>query len=155
MSAPVVTSRLPAFLTALRSQLHGREGLAGVLIANAPPNVDDYELLTIVLCVSADMDQEWATRGNRQREETFTIHGTVTVLSPDGGEESADLARSQAFALLAEVEAQARDDFRVVDWMVSYQVKPRNLSQFALANGRVCDLDFDLTATARLPRSAS
>ena len=142
-------STLPDFLDALRASLAARSGLAGVNVVSGPVGPDDEGTAAIVLgddAITADDSPD--NIGDYSRAEVYRVPCHTIAFAPGKDEANVALARSTAFAYLAEVrEDQSENDTAtatVTDWsVVAWQ-----LEQGYDDNSRWALLRFTIEATA-------
>lgn len=111
----MATSRVPDAIDALVALFGAAPALDGVKVVDGPLVTGDP--LREAICVAydgaegggeaVDIQQEWASIGQKARNETFTITCAVVVW---GGATKVRPARERAFALLAAVEDALRAD---------------------------------------------
>lgn len=108
-----VTTKAALVEDKLIEQLQARVGLAGVQVEVGPLGNDSaaYEYIqTTGEPAPLSSSQVWGALGNRRKDEAVSIRGEIFVSRPGAGAAVLREARDRALELLAEVEAQLRDD---------------------------------------------
>lgn len=149
------TSKMLAYKHALADAL---------LVRAADPESDLYKVMVSTGFVETDAQdaiqfyeaegtQTWGALGNRRREEEFQIGGDVSVQRPGKGEDVMRECETRAFAILAEVERELRQNPSVAEIadvvaMVSYRAEGS-----ATASSRYCVIAFVIDGRKSLDRT--
>ena len=104
----MATSKVNAFLLALKAMLEARPGLSGVGVFTAHPGDELPREAVVVDRVTTD--QSWAALGRQRREEGFAVFLVLHIEKPGAGEAIATDARERVYAIKAEVEDALRAD---------------------------------------------
>lgn len=95
---------LPAFLTALQTNLAALGGLSGVNVYTAPVDEVSMGQRSIVFCPeSVTVSYEYQTMPRTEVYEEYEVPGFVWVSVPGAGETQIAAARTAAFAILEAV----------------------------------------------------
>lgn len=149
----IATSAIPAFLDAFADALAARADLAGVNVFSGPVAPDTAGLESI------QFDHVEGTQrgrvGNTGREESFDVHGLIYVVTPTPPgkvEQSIRDARDRAFALLAAIETQLRDDTHAGQTVRRAEITDYPFDQgIAPDGGRAGRISFVLSIATYLP----
>lgn len=150
------TSKIAAVEDALVAALKLRPGLAGVQVDIGPlgdENAREHIQIGVGVGASVSVQQEWGALGNRQRDESGVIHGEIYVKKPGAGASAIRAARDRAWELLAEVEEQLRDDYRIGGLVYLSGMQASEETRGMDPGNRISILHFSIEYRARLPRS--
>ncbi len=145
------TSTVPALFAGLRDRMRARLDAAGegaVAFYSAPMG-DDAALEAFTL-IGAGVDQDWATIGGLQIEESYVVRGDLVVILPGAGEGAATAARDRAYALLAHLETELRADRGVGGAVRLARLIRQDFRQGSSPAGRGAVIDFTLGIQTRL-----
>src|SRR6185436_2449320 len=136
------TSKVHAFLNALVDGLNARPALIEktVQVASAWLGGDTDRNESIQFS-DAEMSQEWGLLGNKRREETFTVAGSIGVHRAGKNEPVIREVRERVLVLLGEVEDFLRVDPSVGNVVKVCQLKDGRMDQGATDEGRWCQFD--------------
>lgn len=156
------TSRAAAIEDALIEQLQARPGLAGVQVEIGPLGDQEarnewIQIGTAVAGPGLSSSQEWGALGNRRRDEAGTIHGGIFVQKAGAGPAVIRACRDRAWELLAEVEAQLREDPKITGLanhpphaQLTASEETRGMTP---NNARYSVIEFTIEYSATLPRT--
>lgn len=103
-----LTSSIPAVKAALVTRYQARAGLVGVQISYGWPKGTPQKEMLIVGGVKGE--QQWAALGKRAKDELYDVEHVISVIFSDGVQQN---ATERAFAILAEIEQELRNDPQV------------------------------------------
>jgi len=150
-----VTSTIDAAMIAFVDGMLARANIIadGVQVSSAYLGGDTAAKESIQLTNVPQAEQKWGMLGNRRRDEEYTLAGLIWVVKAGKNETIIREARARAFELLAEIE-----DFIRVDPTIGATTKVSELSRYpvdqgASAEGRWCQIDFEITCKKDLRSS--
>lgn len=103
-----LTSTIPAVKAALVTRYQARAGLTGVQISYGWPKGAPQKEMLIVGGVKGE--QQWGPMGRRAKDELYDVTHVISVIFSDGVQQN---ATERAFAILAEIEQELRNDPQV------------------------------------------
>jgi hypothetical protein len=154
----MATSRVPDVIDALVAAFKAAPGLAGVKVFDGPPVTGSPLKAAVFVGYDGDPDeqeglavefsQEWASIGQRARDEAFTV--TCAVLAWSGAT-AVRAVRERAFELLAAVEDALRaapDLGQPPPTIVAFA--SGSLHQAQSHEGMVCRIPFQVAVKTRI-----
>lgn len=147
------TSTIPAAIDGLLATLRAAAGLSGVDIHDGPPMTaenPDYVCVgfdPLDPLTSVEGGQVPASLGNRAREESYEIVGSLAAWS---GDELMSARRARAMALFAAVEAAVRADITLGGTVRTAQIASYSLLQEQTDKGASAGVRFRIACSARL-----
>jgi hypothetical protein len=142
----VATSTIPAFKAALLSRLQARPGLDGVQVTYGWPS--GAVKRESMMLGGANGSQEFRTIGATQRMEEYALDVYITVIRE--GQARQQNADERALALMAELEADLRDDPTVNNTVLTAQLGSFDLQPMASAETREARLNVSVNVMARI-----
>lgn len=153
----VTTSKVADIEDALITQLQAREGLEGVQVDIGPLGDQsargEYIQLGVGIGGGVSVQQVWGALGNRRRDETGTIRGEIYVERPGAGAAVIRAARDRAWELLAEVEAQLREDPKINNLARVAAMQASEETRGIGPGNRQSVIQFTIEYEATLPRT--
>lgn len=146
----MATSVVPTFMDTFCEQLRNRAGLAGAGIFSGPMGVDTPPRAIVLF--SVDEGQDWGAIGNRRKDEQFTVDGATWIEVAGADEATIKTARDEAFALMAEVEDQLREDPAVNGVLQTAAINGMRFEQGINPEGRWAQVTFTILGKAWLQR---
>ena len=144
----MATSKVNAFLLALKALLEARAGLSGVGVFTAHPG-DELPPEAIVVD-RVTTDQSWAALGRQRREEGFTTYLVLHIEKAGAGEAIATDARERVYSIKAEVEDALRADPSVSGTVRVADYARDELRQGTGDRGRWAQLEAQIDAKVRI-----
>lgn len=126
----MAASTIPAAKAALLSALQARLGLAGVLIAWAPPVRPPPQPEAIYVDDATDVEREWISLGAQRLDETYTLQVRVETIAYGDGSDIRQAVEERMWVLVAEVEQAVRDDLTLGGTLHGKGAKPDGVEPF-------------------------
>ena len=147
-----MSSTAAAFISALRTQLQARAGLAGVDVHIVPQDGVIGSDSIVLIASPVTGDQEYATAGRARRDDHYTIPGQLAGYATGTDTDTTmQAAWDRAATILGEIADQLLSPPQVGDQtlsarlsQISYQPQPSD------KGGWVCVCGFQIDYTARV-----